>query len=103
MANTNPPKRNQAFTCRVSLLDLAGAGSFKSSPTLASGDWKVDKDGGGLNNLSTLPTADPSSTVCVKLALSATEMDADVVTIVGIDQTSPKEWSDFVLCILTTG
>jgi len=102
MANTNPPKRNQAFTCRITLIDATSNASFKSSPTLATGDFKVDKDGGGLNNLGTLPSVSPSSTVCVLLSLSATEMDADVVTIIGIDQTSPKEWADFALCVLTT-
>jgi hypothetical protein len=104
MANTNPPKKNQAFTCRIALTDASSGnvGTFKSSPTLASGDFKVDKDGGGLNNLGTLPTVDPTGTVCVLLSLSATEMNADVVTIVAIDQTSPKEWADFVLCIPTT-
>jgi hypothetical protein len=98
----NPPVKNEDFIIRVALTDMATAGSFKSNPTIASGDWKVDKDGGGLTNLTTLPSVDPSSTVLVKITLSATEMNADVVTIVGVDQTSPKEWADFVLCIPTT-
>lgn len=98
----NPPVKNEDFIIRIALEDMNVAGSFKSSPTIASGDFKVDKDGGGLNNLGTLPSVDPSGTVCVKITLSATEMNADVVTIVGIDQTSPKEWADFVLSIPTT-
>jgi len=102
MANTNPPVKNQAFTCRIALADAATNAAFKSSPTLATGDFKVDKDGAGLNNLGTLPTVDPTGTTLVKISLSATEMNADVVTIVAIDQTSPKEWADFVLCVLTT-
>lgn len=81
---------------------MANAGSFKSSPTIASGDFKVDKDGGGLNNLGTLPSVDPASSVLVKITLSATEMNADVVTVVCIDQTSPKEWADLVFSIPTT-
>jgi hypothetical protein len=98
----NPPVKNEDFIIRVALTDMGTAGSFKSNPTIASGDWKVDKDGGGLTNLTTLPSVDPSSTVLVKITLSATEMNADVVTIVGVDQTSPKEWADFVLCIPTS-
>lgn len=77
-------------------------GSFKSSPTIAAGDFKVDKDGAGLNNLATLPAVDPAASVLVKVTLSATEMNADVVTVVCIDQTNPKEWADFAFSIPTT-
>lgn len=98
----NPPVKGEDFVCRIALEDMNVAGSFKSSPTIAAGDFKVDKDGGGLTNLTTLPSVDPASSVLVKIALSATEMTADVVTIVAIDQTSPKEWADFVLTIPTT-
>ena len=98
----NPPVKNEDFIIRVALADMAVAGSFKSSPTIASGDFKVDKDGGGLTTLSTLPSVDPAATVLVKVTLSATEMNADVVTIVAVDQTSPKEWADFVISIPTT-
>ncbi len=98
----NPPVKNEDFKIRISLSDMAVAGSFKASPTLASGDFKIDKDGGGLNNLATLPTNVPAASVCVLLELSSTEMNADVVTIVCIDQTTPKEWADFVLSIPTT-
>jgi len=98
----NPPVKNEDFIIRIALADMAAAGSFKSSPTIAAGDFKVDKDGGGLSNLATLPSVDPSSTVLVKVTLSATEMNADVVTLVAVDQTSPKEWADFVMSIPTT-
>lgn len=98
----NPPVKNQDFIIRIALEDMAASGSFKSSPTIAAGDFKVDKDGGGLTNLSTLPSVDPAGTVLVKLTLSSTEMNADVVTVVAVDQTSPKEWADFVLTIPTT-
>lgn len=98
----NPPVKNEDFKIRIALEDAAISGSFKSSPTIASGDFKVDKDGAGLSNLSTLPTVSPSGSVLVLIELSATEMNADVVTIVGIDQTSPKEWTDFVMSIPTT-
>jgi hypothetical protein len=98
----NPPKKNEDFKIRIALVDTSDGRSFKSSPTLAAGDWKVDKDAGGLTNLTTLPTVSPAATICVLIELSATEMNADVVTIVGIDQTNPKEWCDFILSIPTT-
>lgn len=98
----NPPKKNEDFLIRISLEDYANPGNFKSSPTLAAGDFKVDKDGGGLSNLSTLPSVSPASSVLVLITLSATEMNADVVTLVCVDQTAPKEWSDLVISIPTT-
>lgn len=97
----NPPVKNEDFIIRIALQDANDNSSFKASPTIATGDFKVDKDGAGLTNLSTIPAVDPSGSVLVKITLSATEMNADVVTIVGID-TAPKEWADFVLSIPTT-
>jgi hypothetical protein len=102
VAPYNPPVKNEDFVIRVALSDMAAAGSFKASATIAAGDFKVDKDGGGFNNLTTLPSVDPAAGVLVKISLSSTEMNADVVTIVGIDQTVPKEWADFVLSIPTS-
>lgn len=98
----NPPKKNEDFLIRIALRDCNDPQSFKGTPTLAAGDFKVDKDGGGLTNLATTPSVSPAATVCVLLTLSATEMNADVVTIAGVDQTNPKEWCDFVMCIPTT-
>ena len=102
MANANPPKKNQAFVAYITLQDAGDSTSFKSSPTIASGDFKISKDGGAFANLTTLPTVTPAATVSVKLDLSATEMNADQVLIVWIDQTSPKEWIDGSLAINTT-
>lgn len=98
----NPPKKNEDFIVRISLADMSASGSFKSSPTIAAGDFKVDKDGGGLTNLTTLPSVDPAASRLVKITLSSTEMNADVVTLQCVDQTSPKEWADFILSIPTT-
>ncbi len=98
----NPPVKNEDFIIRVSLEDYAVPGRFKSSATIAAGDFKVDKDGGGLNNLTTLPSVDPAASKLVKITLSATEMNADVVTIICSDQTDPPEWNDLVICIPTS-
>ena len=83
-------------------MDQAVAGSFKANPTLASGDWKVDIDGGGFTNLGTLPSVSPAAGVAVLVTLAQAEMNGDVITVVGSDQTTPKEWSDFSLVFLTT-
>jgi len=98
----NPPKKNEDFLIRIALEDYAQPGNFKSTPTLAAGDFKVAVDATGLADLGTTPTVSPASTVLVLVTLSAGEMNGDVITLVCIDQTSPKEWADFVLCIPTT-
>ena len=102
MANVNPPKKNQAWSVRASLEDIATPGRFKSSPTLAAGDFKVDIDGGGLNNLGTLPSVSPAATKCVLYSLSSTEMNGDLIYVLGSDQTTTPEWPDHSIAIQTT-
>jgi hypothetical protein len=98
----NPPKKNEDFLIRIALEDYANPGNFKSNPTIASGDFKVAVDGASLANLATTPSVSPSSTVLVLITLSASEMNGDVITLVGVDQTAPKEWADIVISIPTT-
>lgn len=98
----NPPKKNEDFKIRIALEDFSNPGSFKSNPTIAAGDFKVAVDSTALANLTTLPSVSPASSVLVLLELSASEMNGDVITIVGIDQTAPKEWADIVISIPTT-
>ena len=98
----NPPVKNEDFKLRIAVENMSSAGSFKSSPTIAAGDFQVDKDGGGFANLSTLPSVSPAGTQAILIELSSTEINADVVTIRGVDQTTPKEWADIVICIPTT-
>jgi hypothetical protein len=94
------PVQNSAFTTTIALIDKA-TGDLKVSPTLASGDFKVVIDGGAAANLTTLPTNDPGSSTCVTIALSSSEMNGERITIICIDQTSPKEWADFQFTIHT--
>lgn len=98
----NPPKKNEDFKIRVSLEDFGNPGRVKANPTIAAGDFQVDKDGAGFSNLTTLPTVSPAAGRAVLIELSATEMNADVVTIQCVDQTDPPEWCDLVISIPTT-
>lgn len=98
----NPPVKGEDFIFYTALTDAASPLSFKANPTIASGDWKVSKDGGALANLTTLPSVEPAGSIWVKVTISATEMNADNVAIQGIDQTAAKEWADFALNIPTT-
>lgn len=98
----NPPVKGEDFVFRVALEDYANPGNFKSNPTIAAGDFKVAVDATALANLGTLPTVSPAGTVLVLITLSAAEMNGDVITLVAIDQTAPKEWADLVISIPTT-
>ncbi|HYE91769.1 MAG TPA: hypothetical protein VEA38_12145 [Terriglobales bacterium] len=95
------PKKGVAFKVRLPLVTY-GTGDWKAAPTIAAGDWKISKDGGALANLATLPTVAPVASAWVLLDLSATEMDADVIQLQGIDQTATKEWEDTGAVIYTT-
>ena len=57
---------------------------------------------GGWGSLGTIPAVSPAATCSVLVTLSNTEMNGDVITLRGVDQTNPKEWCDFFLSIPTT-
>lgn len=101
MANANPPKKNQAFAFTLMLEDAAIPGSFKVNPTIATGDFVVDTDGAGYGNVNAQAVT-PAGAASVKITLSAAQMNGDIITVKAVDQTSPKEWSDWGCCILTT-
>ncbi len=98
----NPPNKNEEFKIRIALEEAARAGSFKVNPTIAVGDFKVVTDSAGPTNLATTPTVSPAGSIWVLISLSADEMNGDIVSIQGIDQTNKKEWSDFAFSIPTT-
>lgn len=68
-------------------------GTLQANPTLASGDVTISKDGGLAANLNTIPAATPASGKRLKVTVSATEMQADDISIVFSD-ASGSEWYD---------
>lgn len=100
MPSYYPPKKNTEYIFYISLASQASTATFQSNPGIASGDFKVSKDGGALANLTTTPTVTPASSKMVKITLSATEMDADNVTVVGSDAAG-AEWRDVVINLQT--
>jgi hypothetical protein len=98
----NPPKKAEDFEIQIALEDYSLPGNFKIDPTIAAGDFKISKDGGALANLNTLPVVAPSGSALVTIVLSSTEMNADKVSVQCIDQTVPKQWTDFMFSIPTT-
>ncbi len=91
------PRQGEAFTLFVSLSDTGGT-DFVINPTIAAGDFQVSKDGGALVNLATLPVVAPAASALVKIELSAAEMTADNIAIIGIDAAG-AEWEDILISI----
>ena len=102
MANCNPPVKGQAMDFVIALEDYANPGNFKSNPTLAAGDFKISIDDAAFTTDYITASVDPASSVSVQIELTTDGTNGDKIMVVGIDQTSPKEWSDFAICILTT-
>jgi hypothetical protein len=102
MPSYNPPVRGQQFIFYLGLPSQSDPKTMQSNPTLASGDAKVSKDGGALANLNTLPAVTPASGKLVKVTLSASEMDADNVTVV-LSDAAGAEWCDVVANIQPSG
>lgn len=98
----NPPNKNEAFEFDLVFEDWQNPGQAKSNPTLASGDFKIIKDGGAEANLATLPAVTPASSRHVRVQVSSSEMNCDKVNIIWEDQTAPPEWAGGSICVLTT-
>jgi hypothetical protein len=94
------PKKAVAYVTTIALYDAAVPGALKANPTIASGDFKISKDNGALANLTNLPSVSPAGSVMLQLSLTSTEMNADRISIVGIDQAG-AEWTDFHMALDT--
>lgn len=97
MASQFPPVKNAAYTIYAYFMDSDGA--ILSSPTIAAGDIKVQKDGGAAANLATTPTV---ANGLVPIVLSAAEMNADAVNVIAQDAAG-DEWIDQAWAIKTAG
>jgi hypothetical protein len=89
----NPPAYGVQYIFFMSLTDQTNTKIFKASPTLSVGDVKVSKDGGTLANLTVLPTVTPSGSKIIKVTISATEMQANNISLIFSDVTG-SEWCD---------
>lgn len=83
------------------LVDRA-TGQYKTAPTLAVGDFKLEKDGGTAANLTTLPTVTPAAGSSIKLSFSATEMQCQQAVLRMVDAAG-AEWNDDCIHIFTVG
>lgn len=92
------PKKNVAYQFYTTLVAAADPNTFQVNPTIATGDFKVSKDGGALANLATLPSVAPAGSRMVKIDLSADEMNADKVMVQGVDAAG-GEWQEMAVFI----
>lgn len=95
------PRKALAYTFDVAVVDSNNRPQFRSSATIAEGDWKIFKDDSAAADLGTLPAVTPASSKNIKVVLSATEMDASRIRVIGSDQTNPPEWDDVFIEIVT--
>lgn len=98
----NLPIRGKQYIFYTSLVSVATPTTFQSTATLAAGDVKVSIDGAAEANLGTLPVVTPAGSKRIKVTVSATEMDADNVTLTFSDAAG-AEWCDKTVNIQPTG
>lgn len=77
-------------------------GQYKTTPTLASGDFKIEKDGGAAANLATLPSVEPAAGSSIKIPFSATEMQCKQAVLRMVDAAG-AEWNDDCIHVFTCG
>jgi len=94
-----PPIKAGSFTFYISLVSQTDTDLFQKSVTLATGDVKVSKDGGGLNNIASLPV-EIAATGVLAVALTGTEMTANTVVVSFVD-AADDEWQDALVEIRT--
>ncbi len=92
-------RKNTTTNFEAPLIDSASRPNYKSSATLAAGDIKVIKDGGAAANISALPT-EIGTTGIYRFALTASEMDATLTTVVCVDAAG-SEWDPLTISLYT--
>jgi hypothetical protein len=89
------PKRGVAYSFSRGLYDATLPGRFCINPTIAAGDFTISKDNGVFVALTNVPIVSPGGSPLVRFDLTAEEMTADRVTILGVDQAG-AQWTEFM-------
>jgi hypothetical protein len=101
MASSNPPYKGNQIIFDVPVTDSFNPGELKLYAIISPGDFKISKDDGAFVNLETLPEIVPPFSGWAKIVISPEESNCDRIKIQGIDQMSPKQYSDIYIEILT--
>ena len=88
-------QKNQPATISVALRTPDGS-AFLDGATIAAGDFQISLDGGAFANLSSVPTTTASEPFAT-ISLTAAETNADLVSIIGRDQTATAEWQEVAI------
>ena len=92
----------EAWTLRGYQLVDRTTGQYKTTPTLANGDFKLEKDGAAAADLATLPVVEPAGGSSLALAFSAEEMQCQQAVVRMVDALG-AEWNDDCIHIFTVG
>ena len=95
-------KYGEGWTLHGYQLVDRSTGQYKVTPTLATGDFKIEKDGGTAANLATIPAVAPSGGSSLDITFSASEMQGKHIVLRLVDAAG-AEWNDDVIQILTFG
>jgi len=91
-----------AWTLRGYQLVDRNTRQYKITPTLAAGDFKIEKDGGAAANLATLPSVAPGGGSSIDIPFSAAELQCKQATLRMHDQAG-DEWDDDCIHVFTVG
>lgn len=92
------PVQGTAYNFFIALADALNPAVYIDNPTLAAGDFQISQDGAAYANLATLPTVAPGGSAAVNIALNATEMTADKLTVLARD-VAGAEWEEVLIFI----
>lgn len=106
MATALPPVKGAAFSFAIALVSQADTDIFKTTVTITTADVWVSKDGGAFAAVTAAPTELLTGAAAemgvLWQGLTATEMNADIVTVLYHD-AADNEWQDAVVTIYTAG
>jgi len=94
------PSKNTSFNFSISLINSTNRPEFAINPTISTGDFQVSIDGGNYSNLNTTPVVTPAGSKTVLISLLASEMNGDVINILGV--SSGSHWDDILISINTS-
>lgn len=81
-------------------LDSQGGLGVQIDPAIAAGDFQISIGGGDFADLATLPVVEPPGSEFVQIDLSAAEMSANRIIVLGVDSAG-AEWKDTFIFIDT--
>lgn len=94
-----PPIKNQVWQFWCFVTSQANTNVFQTTVTLAPGDVTALRDGVSIGNLDTLPV-EVGATGCLRVDLSADEMNGDEMTVIKFSDVAGNEWQDAAFIVM---